>query len=618
MKLDMLVGDRFRERPADCVIDSHALMVRGGYIKYVANGIYSSYPVLRRVTRKIEQIIREEMDAIDGQEVLFPVAMPAALWRESGRYTSVGRELARFGDRNGNDMLLGMTHEEAAVHLTREYGQTYAKYPFMVYQIQTKFRDELRPRGGLIRTREFTMKDAYSFHTTKEDLDAYYMRCYGAYERIFTRVGIPQAIAVTSDSGMMGGSASYEFILLSSVGEDTVVTCGNCEYRANMEAAECVVRNAPGAGDTQVKKVHTPGTKTIDEVCAYLGLPVTQSCKAVIYQKNATDAYVVVFLRGDMEVNETKLGNFLGEEFRPAILEDNEPAGAIPAASASAGAVPAASASAGAVPAASASAGATPAASASADAVPGGMLTAGFIGPYRLFTPGLTVLIDRSLKDAVNLCCGANEKDFHYIGVSMERDCGDVQYLDLAKAAEGGVCPRCGAPSLRVSRGVEVGHIFQLGDKYTKSMGMSFMDEHGNLRHPVMGCYGIGVGRLAAAVCEARHDEYGPVWPVSIAPWHTHLCCVRANDDRIKTFADDIYAQLLAEHIEVIYDDRAVSAGVMFSDADLIGAPYRVIVSPRNVDSGCCEIVSRDKTVNIKVNAAETASALKAMLRASD
>ena len=234
MKLNKLVGDRFKERPADCVIDSHALMVRGGYIKYVANGIYSSYLPLRRITRKIEEIIRQEMDAIDGQEVLFPVALPASLWEESGRYESVGKELLRFTDRNGSPMVLGMTHEEAAVHLVREYGQTYSRYPFMIYQIQTKFRDEARPRAGLIRVREFTMKDAYSFHTSQEDLEEYYMRCHKAYERIFARAGVPEVITVASDSGMMGGNISHEFMLLTPVGEDSIAICSDCDYRANI------------------------------------------------------------------------------------------------------------------------------------------------------------------------------------------------------------------------------------------------------------------------------------------------------------------------------------------------------------------------------------------------
>ena len=284
MKLERLVGDRFKERPSDCVIDSHALMLRGGYMKYVANGIFSSYMPLRRITRKIEAIIREEMDAIDGQEVQFPVVMPASLWEESGRYQSVGSELMRLSDRNGSPLVLGMTHEEAAVQLVREYGQSYSKYPFMIYQIQTKFRDEARPRAGLIRVREFTMKDAYSFHTSQEDLEQYYARCYHAYERIFARAGIPETVAVLSDSGMMGGSVSHEYMLLTPVGEDTIVTCPECGWRANMEAAESIIENKKDAEDAPLTPVHTPGQQTIEDVCTFLkGGCLSEKCDGRIH-----------------------------------------------------------------------------------------------------------------------------------------------------------------------------------------------------------------------------------------------------------------------------------------------------------------------------------------------
>ena len=269
MKLSKLVGDRFKERPSDAVIDSHALMLRGGYMKYVTNGIFSQYPPLKRISKKIEDIIRQEMDAIDGQEVLFPVVMSAALWEESGRYESVGKELMRFSDRNGSPLVLGMTHEEAAVHLVREYGQSYQKYPFMIYQIQTKFRDEARPRGGLIRVREFTMKDAYSFHTSQEDLEQYYEKCYDAYNKIFARAGVPEVVTVASDSGMMGGSISHEYMLLTEVGEDSIVLCGECDYRANMEAAECIIENA-SKEQKPLEKIHTPDVKTIEELCQFL------------------------------------------------------------------------------------------------------------------------------------------------------------------------------------------------------------------------------------------------------------------------------------------------------------------------------------------------------------
>ena len=554
MKLDKLVGERFKERPTDCIIDSHALMIRGGYIKPVSQGIFSSFAVMKRIARKIEQIIREEMDRIDGQEVSFPVVMPASLWQASGRYDAVGPELARFSDRGGTPMLLGMTHEEPAVELAREYGKTYAKYPFMIYQVQTKFRDEARPRAGLIRTREFTMKDGYSYHTTQEDLEKYYERAYEAYERIFKRAGLTEnVVSVKSDSGMMGGSVAHEFMLLTPVGEDSIVLCEKCGLAANLEATDCIVKNESN-GIKSLEKVATPDKKTIELVCEFLKLPVETSCKAVIYQKINSGELIVLFIRGDIEANETKLVNYIGEPICPAtITEDSE-------------------------------------------------LVPGYLGPAK---HRAILLFDKSLMNIDALCCGANEAGYHFTGFNIARDFGVVEYHDFGKAKEGGICPKCDNESLQVKRGIEIGNIFQLGDKYTKSMDMKFTDENGEQKYPVMGCYGIGVGRLAASVCEAFHDDFGPIWPMSIAPWQVHLCCMRADDKETKVAADKLYAELMDKGIEVIYDDRVVSAGVMFSDADLLGVPLRVIVSPRNLKEGICEVVSRDKTTKDSVKLEE-------------
>ena len=554
MKLEKLVGERFKERPADCVIDSHAIMVKGGYIKYMANGIYSSYLPLRRIVRKIEQILREEMDKIDGQEVQFPVVMPASLWDESGRYDSIGDELLRFTDRNNAKMVLGMTHEEAAVHLVREYAQSYTKYPFMIYQIQTKFRDEARPRAGLIRVREFTMKDAYSFHTSQEDLEQYYEKCHAAYERIFERVGVPEVVSVKSDSGMMGGSLSHEFMLLTPVGEDSIVLCDSCDYRANMEAAENISDIARDAESAALEKVYTPNVHTIEDVCNFFGDETKNSCKAVVYQQNVDDKYVVLFIRGDLEVNETKLVNFLGEQVHAAVI--TEECG----------------------------------------------LNAGYIGPVNLKVNGdAVVLYDKSLEGRNNLSCGANEAEHHYKGLDMERDVPNAEYHDFAKIQEGGICPKCGKKTVKISRGIEVGNIFQLGTKYTKSMNMTYVDANGESKTPIMGCYGIGVGRLAASVCEAHHDEYGPIWPKAIAPWQVHLCAVRVDDEEVRAYADKLYEDLQNAGIEVIYDDRSVRAGVMFADADLLGIPLRIIVSPKNMKQGVVEVASRDKTLKTQI-----------------
>ena len=554
MKLEKLVGERFKERPADCVIDSHAIMVKGGYIKYMANGIYSSYLPLRRIVRKIEQILREEMDKIDGQEVQFPVVMPASLWDESGRYESIGDELLRFTDRNNAKMVLGMTHEEAAVHLVREYAQSYTKYPFMIYQIQTKFRDEARPRAGLIRVREFTMKDAYSFHTSQEDLEQYYEKCHAAYERIFERVGVPEVVSVKSDSGMMGGNISHEFMLLTPVGEDSIVLCDSCDYRANMEAAENISDIARDAESAALEKVYTPNVHTIEDVCNFFGDETKNSCKAVVYQQNVDDKYVVLFIRGDLEVNETKLVNFLGEQVHAAVI--TEECG----------------------------------------------LNAGYIGPVNLKVNGdAVVLYDKSLEGRNNLTCGANEAEHHYKGLDMERDVPNAEYHDFAKIQEGGICPKCGKKTVKISRGIEVGNIFQLGTKYTKSMNMTYVDANGESQTPIMGCYGIGVGRLAASVCEAHHDEYGPIWPKAIAPWQVHLCAVRVDDEEVRAYADKLYEDLQNAGIEVIYDDRSVRAGVMFADADLLGIPLRIIVSPKNMKQGVVEVASRDKTLKTQI-----------------
>lgn len=564
MKVSALLGERFKKAPSDCVVESQALMVRGGYIKSVGTGVFSLFTPAKRITKKIENIMREEMDRIDGQEVMFPVAMPASLWRESGRYDSIGSELLRFKDRNGVDMVLGMTHEEAAVHLARDAAQSYAKYPFMIYQIQTKFRDEPRSRGGLIRTREFTMKDAYSFHTSQEDLEAYYDVCYRAYERIFARCGVPEVVAVKSDSGMMGGRVSHEFMLLTDIGEDTIVICPECGYRSNMEAADCIVEN----GDRPVEpleKVHTPHQKTIEEVCSFLGASANESCKAVLYQRNADDSIIVVFLRGDLEVNETKLRNYVKAEIHAATLAENSG------------------------------------------------LCAGFIGPKGL-PEGVTVVYDESLRTLSSFVAGANEEGYHYKGMNMARDVGEVEYTSVAKALEGGICPVCGKHSITISRGIEVGNIFQLGTKYTESMGMQYLDKNGDLQYPIMGCYGIGVGRLVASVCQVKRDKFGPIWPMTIAPWQVHLCAIRVDDPVVKETADKLYEELKKLGVEVIYDDRNVSAGVMFSDADLLGVPLRMIVSPRTLERGAVELSARDKSFSEDLSPESAAKEAKAKI----
>ncbi len=562
-----LLGKRYKETPKDCVIASHSLMMKGGYMKYMSAGSYSLFMPAKRITHKIEEIIRKEMDSIGGQEVLFPVVMPATLWEESGRYTSIGSEMARFTDRNGNKMVLGMTHEEAAVHLARDVADSYTDYPFMIYQIQTKFRDEPRARGGLIRVREFTMKDAYSFHTSQADLEKYYEVCYEAYNRIFRKCGAKNFIAVKSDSGMMGGSVSHEYMLLTDIGEDTLAICTGegCDYKANVEVAECITHNIESEVEP-LEKIATPHASTIDDVCKMLKVDPVKSIKAVVYQINETDEYVVVFIRGDLEVNETKLRNYLKKEVHPAVI------------TAESG------------------------------------IVAGFIGP-RDFKGKAKVVYDKSLIGIESFVAGANEEGYHYKGLNIARDVGKVEYVEVAKAYNGGVCPVCGRPTITLKRGVEIGNIFQLGQKYTKSMNMTYIDKDGERKYPYMGCYGIGVGRLAATICEEQHDKFGPVWPITIAPWQVEICCLQATDEKIHSVADKLYKDLNALGVETLYDDRDERPGSMFADADLFGIPVRAVVSAKNCEKGVVEISYRDKSYKGEVAIEKAAEEIAAMVK---
>ncbi|MGM9637026.1 MAG: proline--tRNA ligase [Eubacteriales bacterium] len=566
MLVSKMLGERLKEAPKDCVIESHAQMIRGGYMKYVSNGSYSLFMPGKRITRKIEEIIRREMDKIDGQEVLFPVVMPASLWEESGRYTSIGSEMARFTDRNGNPMVLGMTHEEAAVQLARDTAKSYTDFPFMIYQIQTKFRDEPRARGGLIRVREFTMKDAYSFHTSMEDLEQYYQRCYDAYVRIYKKAGAKNVVAVKSDSGMMGGSVSHEFMLLSEIGEDTLAICSDCDYKANVEAAECIVDNGTPAEPEELTEVSTPGVKTIEALCNLLSVKAKKLCKAVVYQKNETDEYVIVFIRGDLEVNETKLRNYLRENIHPAAEIDGD-CGIVP----------------------------------------------GFIGPVGLSAKA-TVVYDRSLSGTSNLVCGANKEDTHLKNFNISRDVDNPVFVDVAKATSGGICPICGRHSIKLFKGIEVGNIFQLGTKYTKSMNMTYLDRDGQRQYPIMGCYGIGVGRLSASICQESHDQYGPIWPITIAPWQVEICNLRTDDPTVNSIADKLYADLQDAGVEVLYDNRDIRPGSMFADADLFGIPVRVVVSPKTCGRGVVEVATRDKSYKADIAIETAASEITAMV----
>ncbi|MCP4644185.1 MAG: proline--tRNA ligase [bacterium] len=563
MRMSEMVGNRYKERPAEAALESHAFLLRGGYARQVANGIYSLLPPGLRIVRKIENIIREEMDRVGGQEVLMPVALPRELWDESGRYEAVGNELIRFKDRTGHDMLLGMTHEEAVVHLCRNELNSYAQLPFMVYQIQTKFRDEPRSRGGLIRVREFTMKDAYSFHTTQEDLERYYQECYRAYQRIFARAGVPEVAVVESDSGMMGGKVAHEFMLLTEVGEDTIVTTEDGSYLANLEVAEGQIAAYP-EDPKPLEKVHTPNCKTIEEVAGFLGVETRQTAKAVFYDHDSDGKAVLVVIRGDRDVNEAKLAKVIQAEPIPASEERIRAAGSEP----------------------------------------------GFASPMGLDSAQWRVIVDQTVAASNNLVTGANEIDYHYTNFNLDRDLPGVDAVDICDVQEGDLSLDGGQP-LVFKRGIEVGNIFQLGTRYTESMSMEYDDDQGQSQVPIMGCYGIGVGRLMSSVMEVRHDKYGPQWPITIAPWQVHINALKLAAEGVKDTAEQIYNECRKSGIEAILDDRDARPGSQFADADLIGVPFRIIVGQRNLKNGEVEWKRRDTGESGTLPVAEAVGAIR-------
>jgi len=549
MRLSKLVGQRLREAPRDVQTVSHKFLVRGGYCIPVSTGIFSLLPLGKRITTKIERIIREEMDRIGGQEVLMPVVLPAELWQQSGRWESVGAELLRFKDRNGKDMLLGMTHEEAVVHMARAEVSSYKQLPLMLYQIQTKYRDEARPRAGLIRVREFTMKDAYSFHTTQEDLEKYYEVCREAYFRIFKRIGIKDMLCIQADSGIFGGNRSDEFMAVADCGEDTLFVSPNGNYQANREVA-CAKLNFTKEEPLPPEKVETPNCKSIDDLAKFLGINPDHTCKAVFY-KDSHGKLVFVNIRGDLEVNETKLAK---------VVQDGNLAFADDALIRSVGAVP------------------------------------GYASLYGLDLSNFRVVVDPSVVESSNLVVGANEELYHLKNFNYDRDVAQKEQVivaDIATVRDGDPSPIDGAP-LKLLHGIEIGNIFQLGTKYSKPMGCNFLDVDGKSKPMVMGCYGIGVGRGMAAVCEQRHDDWGPIWPMAIAPYQVHIIGLKYSETAVADACEKLYADLQARGVEVLLDDRGEKAGSAFADADLLGIPLRVVISPKTIAENQVEYKHRD------------------------
>jgi len=534
-----------REDPAEAEVTSHKLMIRAGMIRKVAAGIYDFLPLGLRVLRKVEAIIREEMNRAGAQEVLLPVVLPADLWRESGRWDEYGKEMLRFKDRGDRDYCLGPTHEEAVTDLVRREVRSYKQLPLCLYQIQVKFRDEIRPRFGIMRAREFIMKDAYSFDADEAGAEESYRKMYEAYCRIFRRCGL-RFRAVEADTGLIGGRFSHEFMVLASTGEDVIVSCDRCDYAANLERAEIGDLPTPAEDEPleELRSVETPGRRTVEEVTSFLGVPPERLVKTLIFKTE--DGVVAALVRGDHEVNEVKLRNHLG--VRSLELADEE----------------------------------------TIREVTGGPL--GFSGPV-----GLKVrkIADKALKGMRNLVVGGNEEDLHLMGANFGRDFEVDEFADIRKAQQGDPCPRCEGGRLQISRGIEVGHIFKLGTKYSEAMGATFLDQEGKERPFVMGCYGIGVGRTVAAAIEQNHDSDGIIFPASIAPFHIYLLPVNSRDPEVMGVAEDLYRDLTAQGLEVLFDDRDERAGVKFKDADLLGIPFRVTVSERNLKDGKVEVRHR-------------------------
>lgn len=552
MRLSHHFGTTLREVPVGAEAISHQLLLRAGYIRQLGQGLFSYLPLAKRALTKIENIFREEMNAIGGQEMTMPVVHPAEVWQATGRWYAIGPEMARFKDRKDRDLVLAMTHEEVVADLCKSDIKSYKQLPQLVYHIQTKFRDDPRPRAGLIRVREFTMKDSYSLDLDEAGLDQQYRAHYQAYFNIFNRCGVP-ALAVRSDVGMMGGSLAHEYMYLTPVGEDTLVLCHNCGYAANRQIARFAKKPAAAESLKPLEKVATPNCKTIDALAQWLGVPKSKTAKAVFMiagheeEKGTREEFVFAVIRGDMEVNETKLSNAVKADWlRPATDDEIRAVGATP----------------------------------------------GYASPIGL--KNATIVVDDAVPASPNLVAGANEEGYHLLNTNTPRDYVASIVTDIASAGDGDACVNCGK-ELYTSRGVEVGNIFKLGTRYTAAIGANYLAADGTEKPIVMGSYGIGSGRLLACAAEEHHDERGLKLPISIAPFQVHLVSLGGNDAKINETAERVYKSLTDAGVEVLFDDRNASPGEKFADADLIGLPLRLTVSTKSLQAGGIEMKRRDR-----------------------
>ncbi|BCS53918.1 proline--tRNA ligase [Geobacter sp. SVR] len=536
-----------KETPSDAEVISHQLMLRAGMIRKLAAGIYNYLPLGLRSIRKFEAIVREEMNRADAIEMLMPSVQPAELWQESGRWTFYGKELLRFKDRKDNDFCMGPTHEEVITDMVRREIKSYRQMPINFYQIQTKFRDEIRPRFGLMRGREFIMKDAYSFDVDSAAADGSYNKMFNAYHRIFERCGL-NFRAVEADTGSIGGSSSHEFMVLADSGEDAIVSCDACRYAANVEKAEArPLQPTVGVELLSLEKKATPEMKTIVDVAAFLGMSTDKTIKTLVYASDAGE-FVMAILRGDHELNEIKLKNSMGwDEIRMATEEEILQITGSPI---------------------------------------------GFLGPLGLKRP-VPVLADLAVQSLANTVIGANEKDMHYINANPGRDFAPDRYIDLRNVQSGDACPRCENGKLEMWRGIEVGHVFKLGTKYSQALNATYLDADGKEQTIFMGCYGIGIGRTVAAAIEQNHDENGIIFPLPIAPFHCSVVAVNAKDAGVMAAAEEIYFKLEKLGIEVLFDDRDERPGVKFKDNDLIGIPLRLVVGSKGLAEGKIELKVR-------------------------